>query len=454
MRIPMLLLTLAACAKNTPPTAGATPATPSTEPVETGDSAFAQLEAHLESLAAHDRWQGSIAIVDPSGPLFMQAEGVLEPGGTPIDTNTRFRIGSITKMYTAVVVMQLVDEGKLTLDSPLSTWFPQVPNAEQVTLEQLLDHHSGIYSFTDAKDYPTWMTQPITQEALLAKIASSTPEFEPGAKGRYSNSGYVLLGMVIEAVEGQPYADVVQKRILDPLGTKLTSYGGAIDPSQNQARSMAWNGRAWELQPETDMSVPGAAGALISTPLELCTFIRAVFDGTVVSPTGLSVMQTLDGKYGHGLFRFPFGKRWSWGHTGGIDGFSSMLSYFPDDGRCFAMTTHAENTDGNAIAIAALNTAYGTPWTSPVITSPVVLDAAALEAFVGVYTSDELPLDLTVSVVDGLLQAQGTGQPPFTLTAEGPRTFVFAPIGLKLEFGEDGAMTLHQGGVYAFQRQP
>ena len=258
---------------------------------------------------------------------------------------------------------------------------------------------------------------------------------------------------MIEAIEDKPYGEVVQTRILDRLATTRTGYGGNITPAANEVRSLDWKGDGWEVATQTDMSVPGAAGALVSTPTEMCRFARELFAGDLVSAESLDTMQTLEDGFGHGLFRFPYGERWAWGHNGGIDGFSSMLAYLPEDDRCFALTTHGQNTQTNDIAIVALHTLYGVPWEAPTVTSILRLTVEQLEPFVGTYSSKTVPIELTIAVDGALLTAQGTGQSAFPLTPVAENEFVFEPAGVRLVFAEPGKMTLVQGGKHAFVRE-
>lgn len=416
------------------------------------------LGAYLDALEQHDRWQGSVAITRHGEPVFAHAVGQLQPDDDrPVDLQTRFRIGSITKTYTATIVFQLIEEGRLSLQTPLAEFFPRIPSADRITVEQLLDHHSGLTSLTDAPDYASWATEPMSQQALLDKIVALGPASEPGVVGAYSNTNYVLLGWIIEALEEQPYASVVRARVLELIGTERTGVGLRIDPEQNEARSMRWDGAAWRLAPETDVSIPGGAGALSSTPTELCAFATALFGGELVHAPSLAQMQALDDAFGRGLIRFPFHDRWAWGHTGRIDGFSSMLGYFEDDGVCVAITSHASDYDGNEIALTALSALYGLPHTPPP-PQRISLTPEQLKPYVGAYSSETHPLDVAVSVEGGVLTVQATGQPSFAPRPISATTFVAPSVGLRMVFepSDDGqvSLTLHQGGgVHRFVRR-
>jgi D-alanyl-D-alanine carboxypeptidase len=418
----------------------------------------ATFASYLDALEAHRRWSGSVAITRNGVVEVQDSAGSLDgTGAAPIGPDTRLWIGSITKTFTAVVVMQLIEQGKLTLDSPLSTWFPTIPGADRVTIDHLLAHRSGLRSVTSDDDYLAWLDHPVTHEEIVARIASYEPVFEPGARAEYSNSGYILLGYIIEAVEGRPYGDVVRERILEPVGMPRTRYAEPIDVTRDEARSFEWDGRGWAPSTETHPTVPGAAGALVSTPAELCAFAEALFEGRLVSAASLAAMQELREQVGRGLFRFPFHDRHAWGHTGAIDGFSSQLAWFPEDRLCAALIGSAADTPTNDVAIAALTLAFGLPFEMPPVADVAVAEAD-LQRWVGRYTSSDLPLEVEVRLDGGVLFAQATGQAAFPLRPESPTEFTFERAGIRFVFdvGADGQVgfRLVQGDEYRYVRQP
>jgi D-alanyl-D-alanine carboxypeptidase len=453
----LLLGLLAACAK--PP---AKPASP--PPVADDDSnassdaedGMASLNALLDALDTNGRWQGSLVLARDGEVRFSRAIGERTPGGEAVDADTRLRIGSVSKVFTSVLVHQLAAEGALSLDAPLATWFPDLPNADRITIEQLLDHHSGLFNFTDGDDYPEWMEAPATREKLLAAM-SVDPEFEPGERAGYSNSNYVLLGWIVEEVTGTSYADALVERIAKPAGLTRTMLGDGIDPDDNEARSQQYTADGWVVDTETDPSIPGGAGAIVSTPTDLCRFAEALFTGDLLDADGLASMKTLDDDIGRGLFTFPYYDRTAWGHTGGIDGFSSMLGWFEDDASCIAIVTFGNNLvdrDTNSLAIDALGALNGRPVENLTVRPPVAIDLEALKAYEGVYASDAIPLDMTLKIDGSSLTGQGTGQAAFPLSPVDQTTFVFAPAGVTIVLGEPGRFTLEQGGgTFEFTRK-
>ena len=168
-----------------------------------GMTAFSQefdkgkLDRYFDALADHDKFMGSVAVSRNGELVYTRSVGFTDVGkGFPADEHSLYRIGSISKTFTSVMVMKAVEKGKISLDQTIGKYFPMVPNAEKITVGQLLQHRSGIHSFTDNPHYLTWCTQPKTREELLAIIAGGQSEFEHGSKAEYSNSKYVLLSLL------------------------------------------------------------------------------------------------------------------------------------------------------------------------------------------------------------------------------------------------------------------
>ncbi|QNH62624.1 serine hydrolase domain-containing protein [Hymenobacter sediminicola] len=409
----------------------------------------AKLDSLFTALEANHKLMGSLVLSQNGQVIYSRALGLEQPGG-PATPATRYRIGSISKTFTATMVMQLVEEGKLKLDAPIATWFPMMPNATKITVDQLLHHRSGLHNFTDDPAYEQYMTQPKTQAELLAIMAKPAVDFEPGAKFEYSNTNYVLLGYLVEKVTKQPYAKALQKRITGKLKLKDTYYGGRIDGKQHEAASFKWSGTAWQPEPETDMSIPGGAGAIVSTPTDLARFIEGLYAGKLVKPATLQQMQTMQDKYGIGLMTIPFYERKSFGHGGAIDNFRSSLGYYPTEKLTLALCTNGSNGfSGNDLAIGALSSYFGRAYRLPDFTTPptVSLTAQDISQFTGNYASQQMPLKISVTASGATLMAQATGQGAFPLTARSKTQFVFDAAGIIMDFdAATHTFTLKQGG--------
>ena len=182
----------------------------------------AKLDQFFDRLAEKNKAMGSLTIAKDGNVLYTRAIGYSQINGTekkPLTAATRYRIGSITKMFTAVMLLQLVEEGKLKLTGTFDKFFPQIPNAQKITIAQILAHRSGIHDiFLDRNLRPSSKTNPLPKDELLTLIAKGKPDFEPDAKHSYSNSGYTLLGLILEKLTAKPYGEALKERITSKIG--------------------------------------------------------------------------------------------------------------------------------------------------------------------------------------------------------------------------------------------
>jgi len=412
----------------------------------------AKMDSLFEVLQTNNKAMMSIAISKNGQLIYSKAIGYSEIGATqktPANPKTRYRVGSITKIFTGAMIFQLIEEGKLKLTTSLADYFPTVPNADKITIGQMLNHSSGIFNFTNDSTYTSKLSRKTTQAEMLASFKAAKPVFEPGTKHQYSNTNFILLGFIIEKLDKKPYAAALKSRITDKTGLKDTYYGGKINPSANEAMSYNWQG-SWQPDTETDMSIPGGAGAIVSTATDLTSFMNALFAGKLVKETSLNTMKTITGGYGMPLFSFPFYERTTYGHNGGIDGFRSQTAYFPKDKVAFAYLANGVNTNLNDVAIGFLSILFNKPYvisTSPFTSSTLTLKTEDLDPYLGTYATAQLPVKITITKKDAVLMGQATGQPAFPLEAVKVNEFKFTAAGVVLIFDPaKKEMTLHQGG--------
>jgi len=400
----------------------------------------------FQLLQENQRWMGSVMLRENGEIVYQNAIGMADLEGNISNTlQTRFRIGSQTKTFTAVMILQLVQENKLKMDDLLSQFFPEIPNAEQITLAHLLRHRSGIYNFTNDPEYLTYHTNPIAQKEILQKITGYQPVFEPGSKAEYSNSNYILLGYILEAVTGMDYAENLKARITEPLGLEHTYYGSKINPDISEAYSYKWEGGAFVLEAETNMQIPHGAGAVVSTVRDITLFLEALFNGRLLAEEQFAEMIRLEDDFGCGLFVMPFYNHKGMGHTGGIDGFSSMMAYFPEQHLAVSLLSNGGRFSNNEVMIALLSAYYGMAYELPEFTE-VQISKEVLERYEGVYASPSFTLKLTIRQLNGQLEGQGSGQPAFPLEAKNDSIFTFDMAGLRILFHSD-SLTLYQGGM-------
>jgi len=413
------------------------------------------LDSLFSILAEKDKAMVSVAISKNNQILYQKAIGfasINEKGNVPATTQTRYRIGSITKTFTATMIFQLIDEGKLTLSETLNTYFPSVKNSEKITVSNLLNHRSGIHNFLGDSEIFQYLTLPKTSVEMVGIISKNKPDFEPGAKTEYSNSNYVLLGYIIEKLTGKTYSQNLDQRIVSKLKLKETYYGGKADLAKNESFSYKLMGK-WMQQPETDLSIPAGAGAIVSTPSELNQFVAALFAGKLVKPGSLEQMKTITDGMGMGLFTIPFGTKTGYGHNGSIDGFVSNMFYFPEDNLAVSICSNGVSYPLNDILIALLSSCYNVPFKIPAFKS-IAVKPEELNKYVGIYSSASFPLKITIAKNENGLTGQATGQGAFPLTATEADVFVFDPAGITMEFRPaKNEFTLKQGvGNYVFTK--
>lgn len=279
----------------------------------------AKLDSYFNALETNNKFMGSVAVSKDGEIIYAKSVGFADVENHKKATeNTKYRIGSISKTFTAVLVFKGVEAGRIDLDQHIIEFFPSFPNGDKITIEQLLNHRSGIHNFTSNEDYLTWNTSPKSEVEMLDIIAKKESDFEPGTKAEYSNSNYVLLSYILEKSFKKPYSQILRENITEPLVLKNTSLGGPIDPNENESKSYSWMGN-WKLEPETDNSIPLGAGGIVSTPSDLVRFSDALFGGKIIKEENLKQMETLKDNYGMGLFQYPFDTKFGFGHTGGIE---------------------------------------------------------------------------------------------------------------------------------------
>jgi CubicO group peptidase (beta-lactamase class C family) len=397
----------------------------------------AKLDQFFDRLAEKNKAMGSLTVAKDGNILYTRAVGYSRINGTekkPVSSATRYRVGSITKMFTAALVLQLAEERKLKLTDTLDKFFPQIPNAKKITIAHILAHRSGIHDVTEDRDFQrTWGRNAITKDEMLAVIAKAAPDFEPDAKYAYSNSGYVILGNIIEKLTGKAYQDALKERITRRIGLKDTYVGtGNIDPGKNESFSYRYV-RDWEQKPEIHSSILFGSGAIVSTPNDLVKFVQALFDGKIVSKESLAAMKTVRDGYGLGMETFTFTGKTFYGHTGGIDNFGAWLAYLPEEKLAVAYTSNAKVYPVAKIMDGIFDIYYNKPFQIPTFES-IAISQEVLDKYVGIYSSVGVPVKYTVTREGETLFVQPTGQSALPVEATAADKFKIEPPGIIFEF--------------------
>ena len=452
LRTGILGLALAACAS--PPAIA-----PESAPLAVAASAAeqpltAQARKIVQAYIDRNEFSGTVLVAKDGKPVFREGFGFANRElNVPMTPDSVLRLGSITKQFTAASILQLAEQGKLSIDDPVSKYYAAAPAAwSKITVRHLLTHRSGIPSYTGLPGFFEKQSMFARTPEQIVELTRDMPlEFEPGAQHAYNNTGYVLLGYIIEKASGQTYADYLQQHIFTPLGLKHTGYDDTKTLLPGRAAGYGFADGAWNNSDYISMTLPHAAGSLYSNVDDLLLWEEALFSGKVVSPASFAAMTTDSGNgYGFGIGTGDFQGHKSIRHSGGIPGFSTYMSRFPDDGMTFIVLSNLEIGQSNRIAneLARLWLGLPTPPPPPPLVG-IEVKPDVLDRYLGVY--ELMPnFNITITREGSVLSAQATGQDPFALTATSDTEFHFQAAGIRIVFpagdGPAQSFTLHQGG--------
>ncbi len=301
------------------------------------------IDTYLDEIERSDLGHGNISIFKKEKEVYKRAIGYQNiERKTPSSLQTRYRIGSISKTMTAAMIMQLVEEGKLKLNTKLKEFFPKLPNANTITIEHLLRHRSGFKEIVHDKEIAKWIESEHTRAEMLAQFVKLGFDSQPDAVQLYNNNGFVVLSYILEDIEGKTFADVLTERIIKPYQLKNTYYGKTMGAQKNEAISYAKK-ENWELSSTVHHSMPLGAGGIVSTPTDVNRFINLLFNTKIVSAESLQKMLPTKDLFGIGLMNYTLNDVDAIGHTGGIDGFRSWVVYFPTLDVSIAYSTNAQD---------------------------------------------------------------------------------------------------------------
>jgi len=414
---------------------------------------ISKIDSLLSSIASNNEIMGSISIYSNGEEIYKKSMGFADVAKQlPADEFTKYRIGSITKTYTATIIMQLIEEGKLSLNTPLETYFPLIPNSDRIDIESLLRHRSGLFNVTEEKDFSSWVMEYQTKSQMLARFVKNGTVFEPNTKTEYSNTNFILLSYVAEEIENKPFSTIVNSRIVKPLKLRKTEYGKVINTKNNEALSYAKKDENWSVLPETHMSAPMGAGAIVASPTEINIFYQNLFSGKLTSTTSLMEMKKEIDGIGMGMSNFHIIGKESYGHAGRIDGFESLAIYFPNDNLSVAFTTNALNVSIQSILLPVFELYFENDSNNQSKKTSFNYESKDLDVYLGTYNSSETPIEVVFSKNENILIAKTQRQPPFNLIALKKNFFEYPLLGLTFKFDiEKNSVTIEQGGKNGFE---
>jgi CubicO group peptidase (beta-lactamase class C family) len=372
----------------------------------------------------------AVAVVDHGQVVLAKGYGLADvERGSPVSIESVFRIGSITKQFTALAIMQLVEQGKIGLEDEITRFLPDYPTqGHKVTIRHLLTHTSGIKSYTGLgpKFWVEASRMDLSNDQMLALFKDQPFDFNPGEKYSYNNSAFFLLGVIVEKVSGVPYGRYIKEKIFDPLGLQSTAYcdDRAIVPH----RALGYDGSGAQLlnAAPISMSTPGAAGAICSTVLDLAAWQAGFNQAKLISPASRDQIRTsavlTNGQktnYGFGLGVGEFQGKRAFNHSGGVNGFASWLAYYPDPDLTVVVLTNSGNGPAPRVGQMIARLMFGVPL--PVVVN-LPVDAATKAQVVGSWDLGTMKLVVREGQKGGLESVLGP-QPPTDLLYQGNNEF-------------------------------
>lgn len=418
----------------------------------------AKLDRFLDRLFEKNQAMGELTIVRDGELIYDHAFGFGQINAgvkQPLTVASRFRIGSITKMFTAILIYQLAEEKRLSLADKVEKFVSQIPNASTITIAHILGHRSGIHNvFGDPAQAPWPADQPISKADLLARIAKGPSDFEPGTMHRYSNSGYSVLGFVIEKVTGEAYEDLVRDRIVSRIGLKDTYVTHApIDVAKGEPLTFRAFADGWRQSgSENHPTIRFAAGSIVATTGDMAKFIKALFDGKLISSESLQTMKTQRDGEGMGMTAFTWEGRTFYGESGGDATTGAWVAYLPEEKLAIAYATNAKVYPVAEIMKGITAIYYNRPFEIPAF-EKFEVSPETLAKYVGVYVNP--PARFTITQQGSTLFVQpAPSAAPAPTEAKSETTFQITH-GVTLEFNvEKGEMILKRPqGERVFTRE-
>lgn len=407
----------------------------------TQDFNRAKLDSLCNILNTNNKLLGGIYITQKGKHIFEYTFN----NGTKFNGVTR--IGSITKIYTAVMIMQLAEEGRLLLDDKLSKYYPKIDGSKKITIQQMLTHKSGIYSFDNdfvLGDNTSWIYKPQSKEGMLKRFYSYKLQFEPGAKTEYSNTAYALLSYIIEDITNSSFNDQLQERICNKLGLTETFCSNIVDTNRNESYSFVKDS-GWVQYLSSDLAAVGGSGNICSTPEEVALFYNAIFQGKLVSQKSVELMTTSNCAFNKDNLTSSM---YGYGHLGSIDAYFNSATYNPTDSVCFVFLFNGLSYPFSDVFFKTIDIFYNEPVTLPSFNA-IKTDTKRLKQFEGSYklkSGDVIELKVISDELVFIWQVNGYGK--FILKAIADNVFIYDEKGLTFKFGYNKEKMVDRATMY------
>lgn len=413
-----------------------------------------KLEELMETYTKQHKFNGAVLVAHRGKILLDRGYGLRNAGdNTSNDKNSIFQIGSITKQFTATLILKLQEENKLNVKDKLSKYFPDYPKGDSITVEQLLTHTSGIYSYTSDQAFmSSEVSKPADRKKMMALFKDKPFQFSPGTQWQYSNSAYSLLGYIIEDVAKMPYEQAIRRYIFTPLHMENSGFDFTHLDNRNKATGyFRLTADKNTPAPIVDSSVSYSAGAIYSTTNDLYKWCQSLQADAIITKASKETAYTpVKNNYGYGWGIDSIAGKRTVGHGGGIHGFNSNMVSMPDDNTCVILLANVANPHLDKITKSIFAILYDKPYELPQEKIAISLSEEILKQYTGIYeVSPELVI--TVTLENGKLIGKPEGQEALQLHAEKEDQFFLKEVEAQIKFTrnekkEVSGMTLLQNG--------
>jgi CubicO group peptidase (beta-lactamase class C family) len=424
----------------------------------TPDNIVTRMDTYLATANKAYKFTGSALVAKGGKILLHKAYGYKDyRTKTANDTATKFPILSITKSFTAMVMLKLQEEGKLSLKDKLNKYFPGFPHAEQITLHHLITHSSGLYNFTSdiGEEDSSIVCYPVSKERVLQVFKDKPLDFKPGKGFSYNNSGFFLAGMVIEKVTGKAYEQVVRELIFEPLGMRSSGFDFINLPAQSRAMGYQFlNDEIQKPYRHYDSTVAYAAGSIYSTTGDMYKWAKAIAARQILSEASWKqAFKRQEADYGYGFFLGQFsGKRFI-RHSGGYPGFMSEYLYYPDEDLIIILLNNYGNYDDSIwpIAMALTNIVFEKPYDLWTARKEVNLPETILRTYTGTFGNKKTPV--TFFLQEGKLHCRFSNGGQFPLFSESETSYFLKGFNTSFRFTKAASGQVEKVIIYEHGQQ-
>ena len=419
-----------------------------------------EMAAYLEAYLETGFFMGAVLVARAGEVLLKQGYGMANlEHGVANSPQTKFRLGSVTKQFTAAAILQLQEQGLLKVNHSISIYLPDYPQGDHITVHHLLTHTAGIPNYTSFPDYVQKQRTAMTLDEIITWFSNKPLEFVPGERYSYSNSGYTLLTKLIEVVSGQSYADYLQHQIFEPLGMTDSGYDQAEPILPHRASGYAPTEAGYQHAAFIDMTIPSGAGGLYSTVEDLYRWDQALYTDAVLSQSSRQLMvapavemgeESGNAHYGYGWVIDHAYERDRVGHGGRIDGFATSIARYPNEQVVTIVLSNLETAPVDKISNNLAAILFGKEYKLPKKRQAIVLNPAIYETYIGDY--EFAPgIVLSVTTESQRIFVQLTGQNRIEIFPESTTQFFMKVVDAQLTFvveetGKAARVILHQGG--------